>query len=164
MTYWSKPKIPHKGWKYIKVVDLGEGVAPGESISYEYCEMCGEKIRYVHILTHLEYDGEIHVGCDCAAKLTEDYINPEEHERRLINKSNRRTTFLKRKWTYKSETGNYTLRYKRECITIMRSRYDSGWGVIFRGEQQWKYKGMKIRDFDTAVLAAFELFDELYDL
>lgn len=163
MTRWNKPNIPHKGWKHVEVVDLGEGVAPGEPISYEYCDMCGEKIRYVHILTHLEYAGELHVGCDCASSLTADYVNPEEQERRIRNKAIRRTNFVQKTWTYKPETGNYTLRYKGEYITIMRSKYDSGWGVIFRRKQQWQYRGMKIEDFDTARLVAFELFDELYD-
>ena len=48
MIRWNKADIPHKGWKYIGIEDLGEDVYPGEEIRYEQCEMCGnEKIRYV---------------------------------------------------------------------------------------------------------------------
>lgn len=34
--------------------------------------MCGnEKIRYVHILPHPEFNGEIRAGCSCTAKMME---------------------------------------------------------------------------------------------
>ena len=47
---WDKPNIPHRGWEYIGMEDLGEDVYPGDPIPYEQCEMCGkEKIRYVHL-------------------------------------------------------------------------------------------------------------------
>lgn len=44
----------------------------------------------------------------------------------------------------------------------MKSKFGVGWGVIFRGERCWEYRGEKIRDLDTAKLAAFELFDEIH--
>lgn len=30
MTRWNKADVPHKGWKYIGIEDLGEDVYPGE--------------------------------------------------------------------------------------------------------------------------------------
>ena len=107
MTRWNKANVPHKGWKHIGIEDLGEDAYPGEEIRYEQCEMCGyEKIRYVHILIHPDFDGELRVGCDCASKLTNDYVNPREHERNCRNRTNRRTNFLRQEWTRKPETGN----------------------------------------------------------
>ena len=51
---WDKADIPHKGWKYVGMEDLGEDVYPGDPIPYEQCEMCGkEKIRYVRIYVHI---------------------------------------------------------------------------------------------------------------
>lgn len=94
MARWDRPGIPHKGWNYIGIEDLGEDALPGEEIPYEQCEMCGnEKIRYVHILTHPEFNGEIRVGCSCAAKMMENYSAPERNERELRNRTNRRKTF-----------------------------------------------------------------------
>lgn len=90
-------------------------------------------------------------------------MNPREQERNYRNRTNRRTTFLRQEWTRKPETGNYSLRYKGEYITIMKSKYGVGWGVIFRGVQRWEHGGRKIRDIETAKLAAFDLFDELHD-
>ena len=164
MLRWNKADIPHKGWEYIGMEDLGEDVYPGDPIPYEQCEMCGkEKIRYVHLLKHPDYDGEIRVGCDCASKMICDYVTPQERERNLKNRVNRRKNFMKQEWYRKPETGNYTLRYKGDYITIMKSKFGPGWGIIYKGKQQWEYHGRKITDFDTARTVAFNLFDELHE-
>ena len=164
MLRWNKADIPHKGWEYIGMEDLGEDVYPGDPIPYEQCEMCGkEKIRYVHLLKHPDYDGKIRVGCDCASKMICDYVTPQERERNLKNRVNRRKNFMKQEWYRKPETGNYTLRYKGDYITIMKSKFGPGWGIIYKGKQQWEYHGRKITDFDTARTVAFNLFDELHE-
>lgn len=96
---WDKADIPHKGWQYVGMEDLGEDVYPGDPIPYEQCEMCGkEKIRYVHLLKHPDYDGEIRVGCDCASKMLCDYVTPQDRERNLKNRVNRRKNFMKQEW------------------------------------------------------------------
>ena len=89
------------------------------------------------MLKHPDYDGEIRVGCDCASKMICDYVTPQERERNLKNRVNRRKNFMKQEWYRKPETGNYTLRYKGDYITIMKSKFGPGWGIIYKGEQQW---------------------------
>ncbi len=164
MSRWSKEGIPHKGWEYIGVIDLGEDVCEGDPIPYESCEMCDqEKIRYVHILKHPDYIGEIHVGCDCASRMIEGYVSPSNVENNLRNRTNRKRNFMKQEWHLKAQTGNYTLKYKGEYITIMKSRYGAGFGVVFKGKSKWEYLGNKILDFNTARIVAFNLFDELHE-
>ena len=92
-----------------------------------------------------------------------NYVNPREKERDYKRRSRRRTNFLRQEWRRKPETGNYTLRYRGEHFTIMKSKYDSGWGVMFRNKSEWKYNGRKIQDLETAKLVAFDMFDELHD-
>lgn len=46
---------------------------------------------------------------------------------------------------------------------IMKSKFGPGWGIIYKGKQQWEYHGRKITDFDTARTVAFNLFDELHE-
>lgn len=112
MARWDKTNIPHKGWKCIGIEDLGEDLMPDEEVEYEQCEMCGnEKIRYVHLLEHPNHRGEIRVGCVCASKMMNDYVKPQELEKELKNRVNRKKNFMKQEWRYKSDTGNYTLRY-----------------------------------------------------
>lgn len=164
MARWDKEDIPHKGWVYVGIEDLAEGMNGfGGDIPYEQCEMCGnERIRYVHILKHPDYKGEIRVGCVCAEKMTEDYSNPNATEREVKNRYNRRKNFFRKEWTLKSN-GNYTLRYKGKNITIMKSKYGPSWGVAYDGEFRWDYKGKKIRSLDVAKSLAFEMFDEMYE-
>lgn len=161
MVRWDRVGLPHKGWRYVGIEDLGEEVMEGEDIPYEKCEMCGnENIRYVHILSHPEYKEEIRVGCVCASKMTENYTDPGRNEKELLNRSKRRTSFLRREWK-KTDKG-FTLRYKGENITIVLSRYGL-WGVVFQNQWRWEYHGKKIRDVKTAKLVAFDLFDELHE-
>lgn len=161
---WDKKNIPHKGWIEIGIEDLGEEAEFGEKIQYEQCEMCGnEKIRYVHIMKHPEFRGELRVGRTCAGHMTDDYENSEFKEKELKNRVQRKKNFMKKEWRQVVKTGNYTLKYKGEHITIMRSKYGSGWGVIYAGKRCWEYHGKKIYNFDTARLVAFNLFDEMYN-
>ena len=113
MARWSQEGIPHKGWRYVDVEDVCEGLAGDNERVYEQCQMCrNERIRYVHILTHPEFDGEIRVGCDCAAKMTDDYVNPQQRERDLKNRLNRKKNFVKQDWYVHPRSGNLVLPYK----------------------------------------------------
>lgn len=98
MSLNTQPRVPHKGWSLAGVLDLqlDEGRAFGE---YEQCEFCGqEQIRYVHTLAHDEYPDSIRVGCICAERLTEDYVNPKRREGELRNRAARREKWVKREW------------------------------------------------------------------
>lgn len=82
MARWEREGIPQKGWKEIGVEGLRESLEYGNPVEYKQCEMCGqEKIRYVHILQHPNFSGELRVGCICAEHMTDDYINPQKKER-----------------------------------------------------------------------------------
>jgi hypothetical protein len=162
MTRWDRPNVPHKGWVCIGMEDLGEFVDGGD-IEYESCEMCGkERIRYVHIMSHND-GGILRVGCGCAAKMEEDYENPKQRDEEAKKKASRRTSFMKKIWR-RNENGNYTLRYKGDTITIMKSKFGSTYGVIHKGTLIWDYKGRKNMDFNTSKRAAFDLFDSQHDV
>lgn len=162
MANWNRPDIPHKGWRYVGIEDLGDRIPSNEEIPYEQCDMCGnDKIRYIHILEHPNYPHVLHVGCDCASNMVAGYVNPRENERNLKNRSNRKENFLRQPWAQHPISGNYILRYKGEIVTIMKSKYNNGLGVVYRGQSIWKYNGNIILDFDTAKLAAFDMFDKI---
>lgn len=104
------------------VYDVREDGQSEDEASYEICMMCGkERIRYVHVVSHPDYGEELLVGCQCAEKLTEDYINPKLKEKELRNKTNRRTNFFKRKWKI-SAKGNQYLNIDGHHILIMENR------------------------------------------
>ena len=163
MSQWNREGLPYKGWTCVNVVDLGEDVWEDDEIKYEQCEWCGnEKIRYIHVMKHPDFRGELNVGCVCAEKMTDDYVNPRRVEGELRKKASRRTTFLRQKWNYNPTKQTYTIKYKGEYITIMKSRYDNSWGVYYNNHKIWDVNGRKICSFDDAVKVAFNVFDEFH--
>lgn len=77
-TVWDKKGIPRKGWELLEVIDTGSADST--------CSMCGNNsVRYLHSIRHDTFVGELRVGCVCAEKLTDDYVNPRKQERALRN-------------------------------------------------------------------------------
>lgn len=160
-NYWNQPGIPHKGWLLIDVIDVREEGQAAEETDYETCMMCNnERIRYVHILTHDEVNGEFRVGCICAEKMTNDYITPKRLENGLRNKAARRANWVNKQWK-NSKNGNYYLNKDGHLLLIYRDKIkrtfkcaiDKTWGkktfatlsqakaAIFNGIEYFKEKG-----------------------
>ncbi|MEZ7946965.1 MAG: hypothetical protein QMB84_01740 [Macellibacteroides fermentans] len=150
-NHWKQHGIPHKGWTLIDVIDVREDGQEERETDYETCIMCGnEKIRYVHIVEHPDIAEEFRVGCTCAEKMTNDYVNPEKREKELRNRVTRRINWT-RKQLKISRNGNYYLNVDDRHL------------LIYRDEKTKKYR-VKIKDtfekkaFDTlekAKIAAF---------
>ncbi len=160
---WDKSGIPHKGWQYIGVEDVGDGITCSSDIPYEECEMCGnEKIRYVHILRHPDYHRDLRVGCVCAENMMNDYLTPKSSENDLKNMKKRQKNFMQQEWRYKESTGNYILNYKGMFVTIIKSKYGQNFGIVFNNQTYWNFKGTKLFDLDQAKQAAFFIFDKYF--
>ena len=123
--------------------------------------MGNEKIRYAHVMVHPDYAEEIHVGCVCAEKMTDDYINPRKSERALKNRNSRKNNFNRVQWNFNATKKTYSKKYKGEYITIMQSRYGN-WGVFFAGQRIWDYDEQKIRTFEEAERVAFLIFEKYH--
>lgn len=119
-NHWKQQGIPHKGWTLVNVIDVREDGQAEWETDYETCMMCGnEKIRYVHIVAHSEVAEEFRVGCTCAEKMTNDYLNPAKREKELKNKANRRINWTKREWK-RSKSGNHFLNINGTHILIYK--------------------------------------------
>jgi hypothetical protein len=117
---WNIPNIPHKGWTLIEVIDIREDGQTEDETDYETCMMCNnEKIRYVHILSHPEVNEDFKVGCICAEKLTEDYVTSRELEKKLKQRTTKRTTWLKKNWK-ETEKGNLSILYQEHRLIIFK--------------------------------------------
>lgn len=122
---WNKKDLPHKGWTLTDVVDAYE-----YGFDDEQCEMCGTEIKYVHILIHPEVEGEIHVGCQCAEKLTNDYKNPKLREKSF----KKRITWGNSKLWKTNEKGNFYRKYRGAKIIVFQTK-----------QNQWKI-GIRLRE------------------
>jgi hypothetical protein len=152
MSYrWNHTDIPQKGWTLVDVEDIREDGQTEDDTPYEECMMCGNnKIRYVHIVSHPEIDQDFRVGCNCAERMTNDYVNPQKREKELRIKNNRRINWIKKQWKV-SKNGNRFLNYEEHFL------------LIFQDKKNQKYKvkidetyGRKSFDnFTQAKIAAF---------
>lgn len=154
INLWDQPDIPHKGWVCVDVID---NETPDAT-----CEMCGnERIRYVHTMSHPSNNMQLDVGCVCAEKMTDDYVNPRRRERELRNKAAR---FLRRKkrvaqiakekieavqcatWQA-SQKGNLYLNvwiHGYSChLVIVKSKFGDFWAFGLNGKfSTYKYKSL----------------------
>ena len=157
MARWNIPGVPHKGWVLIDFEDIKDD----PNAEYETCEMCGnERIRYIHILAHPDYERVMRVGCNCAEKMTDDYTTHREHENYMRKRAARRKNFMKQGW-YRNQKGNWILNYKGFRITAIER--NGGYGFVFQNNWIWNYKGKRIRDWNTLKLAAFDAVDSIKD-
>lgn len=115
---WAQAGIPHKGWTAVSVDDLGE--------PSEICDMCERQtIRYVHTVTHPDYQGELRVGCECANNLCQNY-DAKGEEQKLRSLAKKRAKWLDRNWKI-AATETHWLKVGE-------------WKVfIFRKEGSWKF-------------------------
>lgn len=150
-NFWRQSGIPHRGWYLLDVIDIREDGQSEDETNYEGCMMCGnERIRYVHIVEHPEIDEEFRVGCVCAEKMTNDYINPGRREIELRNRASRRKNWHKKKWKL-SQKGNWYLKVDEHIIVIFREKISRKYKVMID-----KTIGHKLfEEFEDAKMAAF---------
>jgi hypothetical protein len=73
---WSRPGVPHRGWTCVDDYD-----AEDDLITCEMCETA--QVRFVHVMTNPRWEGELRVGCYCAARMEEDGRAAELREAEL---------------------------------------------------------------------------------
>jgi hypothetical protein len=161
VNLWNQTNIPHKNWYCVDVID---NKTPNAT-----CEMCGnECVRYVHVMSHPEHQGYLNVGCVCAEKMENDYVNPRKRERKLRNAAARIVRQKKRaaenreknislvqnaNWAL-SQSGNYYLNVlgiKYSChIVVVKSKFGNFWAIGTNG----KFSSYKYSSREDAMRAA----------
>ena len=158
-NYWKQPGIPRKGWTLLDVIDIREDDQSENDTDYETCMMCGnEKIRYVHVVEHSEVSSEFRVGCSCAGKMTEDYVNPARREKEIRNRSSRLLNWTKKQWK-KSKNGTYYLEVEERLLLIFQDKKTSKYKVKI-GDKFGKKAFDKIEKAKVAVFKGIEFLKE----
>lgn len=116
---WAQRGVPKKRWTCNDVVDHGNDM--------QVCEMCEEQqIRFAHVMSHPEYDGQLHVGCVCAGNMSEDLGGARRREATVKNRAAKRRRWTRRRRWRVAENGERTLK-AYGYITRVFPR-DGGWG------------------------------------
>jgi len=146
---WSQFGVPHGGWMCVDIEDL---LRPDAT-----CEMCEEReIRYVHHMTHPDYEVELKVGCVCAGHMEGNTAAAAEREQRLKSTAGRRSRWLTRRWN-ESAKGNPYLRTDGYTVTIFPSKF-GGFSFSLKRELGPKpvFSPRSYPTEERAKLAAFE--------
>lgn len=150
-NYWKTPGVPHKGWILENVIDIRADGQSAEETEYETCMMCNnERIRFVYIISHKDFRKKLKVGCVCAEKMTNDYINPRNNEKKLKNRAQRLIAWLKKDWR-KSKKGNLFLKVKGHFILI----YKDPKTKKFKCKIDEQYGKKQFETIELAKVAAF---------
>ncbi|MFZ5733644.1 MAG: hypothetical protein ACOY4O_12975 [Pseudomonadota bacterium] len=146
---WSQAGVPQRGWVCDGVEDLG---APDA-----VCQMCEvQDIRYVHTMSHPNYDTSLEVGCVCAEHMEEDYVRPRLREQALKSAASRKKRWLSRRW-FVSTQGNAFVNTAGFNVTITKNA-DNSWGgrILERATGRSVNARRKYETQDLAKLAAFD--------
>ena len=151
---WSQQGVPHRGWQFRSLEDLGDLVGT--------CEMCeSQSIRYVHYMEHPDYGDVLGVGSVCAGHMEEDYTAAQERERRAKSKANRRTSWMQAQWKESAKGNPYINRNGFNVVVYARS---GRWAYRIEERQtgqSWSESGFASED--DAKLAAFERYVDLQE-
>ena len=146
---------PLERWYCLEVIDVREDDPEAPLWT---CELCGcDRVRFVHVMDNPLYFEPVRVGCICAGIMEGNILAAEERERQMRNRAKRRRNFVKKQWK-RSWRGSWSRTYRRKLLTIMK-RDDGSYFVIVGGRQTRTYRDKPIRDFYSAVNAAFDLAD-----
>src|ERR1700728_3775627 len=145
---WSDPGVPHKGWTCVDFEDLEYLSGIGGM-----CE--SQEIRYVHYMQHPRLQGLIGAGCECAARMSEDYEGAQNRERFAKNRAKRRATWLTRDWKT-SAKGNAYLKADGFLIVIFEK--GAQWSAVIEDKvsEKKRFSQRSFKTEDEAKLAAFD--------
>ena len=151
---WTQQGVPHKGWQFQSLEDLGDLVGT--------CEMCEtQSIRYVHYMEHPDYDGALGVGCVCAGHMGENYEAAKERESRFQARANKRRRWMRTTWK-ESRRGNPYMNRNGLNIVIYPSGSRWAYRILDRKTgREWVASGL--RSENDAKAAAFECYADLQE-
>ena len=146
---WGQSGVPRKGWEWVGYEDLED--------ERQICEMCEfAEIRHVHYARHDNYPKTLSVGCYCVEHMTEEYVNPRNHEKSMRNNARRRLNFLTRKQWKISRKGNPHIDLDGYHIVVKRR--SGAWTVSINSPGQQNLI-LGRRTYSSEQAAKFGAFD-----
>ena len=144
---------PLENWYCVYVNDFGDD-------SFK-CELCGcNQVRYIHIMAHKEYEKTICVGCICAGIMEGDILAAKERDEKAKRRSQRKSHYLKKKWS-ETDEDVWAVKYKKRTIRISRNYFYGRefFKIDMDGEQyQWK-DNRRMTSFLTAQHYVFDIVE-----
>ena len=125
------------------------------------CELCDyDRIRYVHVMVHPQWNGEFRVGCVCDGTMSGNMLAAKERDDAAKRKESRKRAFLKKQWV-EHPAGFMVLPKTRRTITaeIDSFRGREFYKVIVGGEPYQWWDNRRIETLESAKAVAFEVLE-----
>lgn len=152
---------PRMNWTCREVLD-----ARMDGAGVQACEVCGTRIRWVHVIEHEGWPVPLDVGRCCAARLCNGY-DVEAAEREFRNRQARKQRFLTKGWRQSRRNPENLWRLVNSAtsgkVTVtVYCGHDGFYGVCVarpRGEVQ--FDGSRFEQRTAALNRAFDLIEQL---
>jgi hypothetical protein len=125
------------------------------------CELCDyDRIKYVHVMVHPQWNGEFRVGCVCDGTMSGNMLAAQERDDAAKRRESRKRAFMKKQWV-EHPARFMVLPKTRKTIT---AEIDSFCGrefykVIIDGEPYQWWENRRIETLDAAKVVAFEVLE-----
>lgn len=148
---------PDNRWKCKSGYGVPKG-GTGDPNKPSYCEACGNsRVRYMFVLEHPEY-GTVRCGRNCAEKLLSGPRKKSAMNKQSLDEALRREVFLEQIWRFNAEKKTWFLRYNNIGITIIRSKFGNGFGILMSDQPAvWRRNGKPIETLMEAKETAFDI-------
>jgi hypothetical protein len=155
---WKQKGVPHKGWSCVGVTDIREDDPDGDLVTCEMCDV--QEIRYVHHMTHPDFDRQLDVGCVCAEKMEEDRKSARRREAPLRSRAARRARWLSQGWL-RSKLGNEYREFLGYRVVVFPAQQNRGWsGIIVNISTGKETRAKKVhQSSDQVKLAALNTIE-----
>ena len=152
---------PLSGWGCISCIDVLDH-EDSDSVAFFKCELCGcEQVRYIHLMHHKEYFEDISVGCVCAGIMEVNLMAAKERDRKMKNRAKRKSNFIKHEW-HRDWRHSWSRVYRYQELRIFDGR-NGFYSVTCSNQSTSIYNGKPIKNYLSALYAAFDLADPIED-
>lgn len=144
---------PHSGW-------ICEDVEIMKDATFT-CDLCGyDRIKYVHIMIHPQWNGEFRVGCVCDGTMSGNMLAAQERDDAAKRKESRKRAFLKKQWV-EHQAGFMVLPKTRRTITAETDSFRGRefYKVIVGGEPYQWWENRRIETLEAAKAVVFEVLE-----
>lgn len=147
---WAEAGVPHKGWHVVDYYILDD--------RDQLCEMCERQVvRFVHVMRHEDFDGDLRVGCVCAGHMENDIEGARKREVRYRNKAKRRDNWLSRRWQSTHKPGGQYLRTDGHSVSVYPNSGHWSATITHRASGYKRHSERRYKTADEAKLAVFEV-------
>lgn len=144
---------PRSGW-------VCEDVITMDSATFA-CELCDyDRIKYVHVMLHPQWNGEFRVGCVCDGTMSGNMLAAKECDDAAKRSESRRSAFMKKQWV-EHPAGFMVLHKTRKTITAEKGTFRGRefYKVVIGGESYQWWENRRIETLEAAKAVVFEVLE-----